>query len=76
MFEGEVLRATNDVAPPNASPSALGPDVVIVFKVTRAYKGVDGVSIEVIETGAYTDCGFGLPNAGISYFIYAAGQGC
>src|SRR5262252_900999 len=50
VFEGEVTAArTQDT------------DVIIQFKVTRAYKSMDGDSIEVIESWAYSDCGFGLP---------------
>jgi hypothetical protein len=71
VFEGEVVTATNEVIPPNAAISPLGPDVIIVFKVARAYKGVNGGSIEVIESAAYSDCGFGLPVSGARYFIHA-----
>ena len=59
VFEGEITAARTQ-----------GTDVIIQFKVTRAYKGIDGGSIEVIESWAYSDCGFGLPPTGVTYFIY------
>jgi hypothetical protein len=70
VFEGEVITATDELTPPNAERSPLGPDVIIKFRVTRAYKGINGSSVEVIEQAAYSDCGFGLPVAGARYFIH------
>jgi len=59
VFEGDV-----------ASARTQGEDVIIMFKVTRAYKGLDSDSIEVIERYAYSDCGFGQPHNGMTFFIY------
>ncbi len=70
VFEGEVITATDEVTPPNVERSPLGPDVIIKFRVARAYKGINGSSVEVIEQAAYSDCGFGLPVAGARYFIH------
>jgi len=59
VFEGEVASAKTE-----------GNDVVIMFKMTKAYKGLDSDSIEVIESWAFSDCGFGLPPNGAKYFVY------
>ena len=59
VFEGEVTASR-----------AEGSDVVITFKVARAYKGLSSDSIELIERYAFGDCGFGQPVNGAKYFIY------
>ncbi len=59
VFEGEVASARTE-----------GEDVIIMFKVPAAYKGLDSDSIEVIERYAYSDCGFGQPHNGMIFFIY------
>jgi hypothetical protein len=71
VFEGEVTAIRAVTPAPNPSSSFAEPaSAVTTLNVTRAYKGINSSSIELIEEWADSDCGIGEPAVGTPLFIY------
>ena len=43
---------------------------MIAFRLSREYKGGHDQSLQLLDAGAGTDCAFGKPTIGESFFVY------
>jgi len=67
VFEGEVIPGSREIVAPSRDSTGL---YVIVLRVVRAYKGLHDESVQLLDAMAGSDCAFGQPATGQTYFVY------